>query len=71
MELSREELSEMTRNSADPNGRGAYINRTRNMDLTDSELVRTIMERNEAGKDTYQGRREYERRLSQRESQRE
>jgi hypothetical protein len=66
MGLSREELSDLTKNSADPDGTGPYINRHENVGLTDSELIAMIVGRNATGKPTYKLRMEYAQRLKQR-----
>jgi urease accessory protein UreE len=66
MPLSREELNTFTREAVDPTPEGPVRRTFDNVDLTDDELVRRIMERNEQRKPTFLLRLEYERRLGQR-----
>lgn len=62
-ELSQEELDRFTRESVDPQPINLVVRRFDNVGLSDSELRRRILERNQKGKLTYLLRLEYQRRL--------
>jgi hypothetical protein len=68
MVLPRKELERLTEESVDRLGTGPYINLFENIELTNSELANLINQRNIQGKNTYKLRAEYERRLSESES---
>ena len=71
MQLSEENLNELTKNSVDPNSWGTdSLTPTRsfneNSHLSDEELITKIVERNKKKKPTYKLRLEYKRRLKSR-----
>ncbi len=66
-ELSWKELYDLTQNSVDPKPFNTVRRSFDNANLSDSELVSRIQERNSQNKSTYLLRLEYERRLGNRE----
>lgn len=69
--LSRKELNEFDLKAVDRENTGEIRRPYDNADLTDSELRRRIIQRNEERKNTYLLRMEYGRRLYQRETDEE
>jgi hypothetical protein len=66
MELSQDDLDILTRDAADPIPTGPIQRPFHNVEISDRELRRRIVERNRDHKPTYLLRMEYARRLAQR-----